>query len=212
MAENVIRNMRLKKFEREQIRKTLLNIGRKLVVTKGSDFLTARKLSEAANTSVGTIYNTFATMDEFVAAENKQTLQELYDALALVIPERNPYNTINRYADVFGSFVINNRNLWMLLYREHLFNAGRPLNAAYKKLLCKFEKLLEEQVRAMVGCLSKTERRISMQVLGMAVFALSGFLTADKEAKIRRINKENLCKVLINTYLAGLNSLKRVCR
>ena len=128
MTADVEKDLRLKKFVQKEMKSSLLKVGRDLVQKKGPDFLTARKLSEASNTSVGTIYNLFATMDNFVVAENLQTLQELYDELIAIIPSSNPYININRYADVFSNFVINNRNLWILLYKERLFNNVEKLD------------------------------------------------------------------------------------
>ena len=88
---------RLKAFAKEQIRKSLLKIGRRLVVEKGSEYLTARKLSDASNTSVGTIYNTFYSMENYIQQQNMQTLDELYAQMNLVVPQKNPFVNINRY-------------------------------------------------------------------------------------------------------------------
>ena len=203
------KDIRLKKFFREQVRQSLLKIGRKLVVEKGADFLTARKLSEAANASIGIIYNTFSNMDNFIAAQNLQTLDELYLQLSAIIPEKNPYININRYADVFANFVLNNRNLWMLLYKEQLFIKTGSLSHQYRRNIYRFEKLLSAQLVQMFGTLSNAERKISIQVLGLSLFAVSGFMAAEGK-KLRKVNKNNLCLLLLNTYLAGLQSLKKV--
>ena len=113
MIQEQTKNQRLRKFVKEQVRASLLKIGRRLVVDKGAEFLTARKLSDASNTSIGTIYNTFATMERFIAEENMQTLDELYAEMSAIIPDKNPYLNIHRYADVFSAFVLNNKNLWI---------------------------------------------------------------------------------------------------
>ena len=210
MTQEQTKNQRLKKFVKEQVKTSLLKIGRRLVIEKGAEFLTARKLSGASNTSIGTIYNTFATMERFIAEENMQTLDELYAEMSAIIPDKNPYLNINRYADVFSAFVLNNKNLWILLYREHLFNASQPLSASYLRRIYKIEALFETQVTLMFGALSKAERRTSLQVLGMAIFCLSGFLVTEPTGKLRKLNKANICKLLLNTYLAGLDGLKKV--
>ena len=62
---------------KENIRPSLLSAGCRLVEEKGAEYLTARKLSEASGYSVGTIYNQFANMDEFICALNLETLREL---------------------------------------------------------------------------------------------------------------------------------------
>ena len=209
MTEDRAKNLRLKNFVREQVREALLKTGRKLVVEKRAEFLTARKLSEASNTSVGTIYNTFATMEDFICAENVITLKELAAALKVIIPEENPYINLNRYADVFSSFVGNNRNLWMLLYREQLLTPAGSKTYAYKRQICRIEALVDLQAQMMFGKLNKAERRTALRVLEMSLFAVSGFLTGESAAQIRGVNKDNICKLLLNTYLAGLASLKR---
>ena len=58
--------------KKDNIRAALLAKGRELVSEKGPEFLTARKLSEASGYSVGTIYNQFAGMDDFICAQNIQ--------------------------------------------------------------------------------------------------------------------------------------------
>jgi len=70
MIESADKNLRLKNFVRDQVRQSLIKIGRRLVVEKGPDYLTARKLSQASNTSIGLIYNTFGTMDNFITEIN----------------------------------------------------------------------------------------------------------------------------------------------
>ena len=53
---------------KDNIREYLIAKGRGLVTAQGAAFLTARKLAEASGCSVGTIYNQFANMDNFIMA------------------------------------------------------------------------------------------------------------------------------------------------
>ena len=68
---------------KDNIRRILISKGRLLVKEKGADYLTARKLAEASAYSVGTIYNQFGTMDNFVLEQNKQTPALIPDMLHL---------------------------------------------------------------------------------------------------------------------------------
>lgn len=65
MTDMESKDAKLNAFLKEQVRTNLLNIGRKLVIEKGADYLTARKLSQASNVSVGTIYNQFSDDGKF---------------------------------------------------------------------------------------------------------------------------------------------------
>lgn len=206
------KDARLKSFLKEQVKSSLLVVGRRLVTEKGADFLTARKLSEASKISIGTIYNLFATMDHFIMAENMQTLDELYQEMTVIVPAANPYLTINRYTDVFSSFVINHPELWQLLFREHLNYRGQQWPLGYVKKMRRIEVLFERQIGLMFGKMNTAERRLAGQVLEMSLFALSGFVSGCAWDNLRQVNKQNVCKLLLNTYLAGLASLKKVTK
>lgn len=209
MENEALKDARLKAFLKDEMRRSLLAAGRRLAAEKGTEFLTARKLSEASGVSVGTIYNLFATMDAFTAAENMQTLDEVYDVLALIIPEKNPYVNLNRYCDAFSSFVINNANLWLLLYQFHLYNKPGSCAPGYLRRILRIQKLVDAQLKLMFGNLKREERRLAGQVLEMSLFALSGFLATAAWGQLRQVNKFNISKLLLNTYLAGLASLKK---
>ena len=105
---------------KDNIRRILISKGRLLVKEKGADYLTARKLAEASAYSVGTIYNQFGTMDNFVLEQNKQTLDELVRYMLKTPKGESSYQMLNRYLDAFVAFVLANRNLWFLLYNFHL--------------------------------------------------------------------------------------------
>ena len=86
---------------KDNIRKILVARGRQLVQDKGADYLTARKLEEASGYSVGTIYNQFGTMDNFVLEQNKQTLDELIRFMMRTPKGESSYQMLNRYLDAF---------------------------------------------------------------------------------------------------------------
>ncbi len=210
MSQDIRQDEKLKLFIKDQIRNNLLKIGRKLVIEKGPEYLTARKLSEASSTSVGSIYNQFATMENFIFAENIQTLDELFQTMNKLLPDSNPYLNLNRYADIFSEFVINNPHLWQLLFNMHQNAKCQEFPFTYVRKIKRIEKLFEKQIYLLLGHLQHNEKRIAGQVLTMTLFALSGFLACNTWENLRQVNKRNICKLLLNTYLAGLTSLKKV--
>ena len=116
-----------------EVRAWILEVGRKLVVEKGSEFLTARKLSEASGCSVGTIYNQFANMDNFIIEQNLQTLAELSQVLSEVMVGSDFYRYLNRAVDAYMDWIDNHKNLWLLLYDFHLRNDNKTLPRFYKR-------------------------------------------------------------------------------
>lgn len=196
-----------KNNNKAEVRKLLIDTGRKLVADWGAEFLTARKLSEASGCSVGTIYNQFGNMDNFVVEQNIITLNELSDNLLQVSGGANFYKALNRYVDVYVDWITTHKNLWFLLYDFHLRNDNKMLSKEYKKVFLKICKKPERDFDMAFRRLSAKERRAARMVLLTSLFSTSSFLLMQTTGKI---SKKNICKLLVNTYLAGLEVLKRV--
>lgn len=194
---------------KDNIREYLITKGRELVAAQGAAFLTARKLSEASGCSVGTIYNQFANMDNFIMTENLQTLDELLVCLKQLQPDSNAYKTLNRYLDGFVRFVLGNRNLWFMLYNFHLQAEAGKLPRAYLRRLVNVIEIWRPAFDDAFGDIRPEERRLAMQVLWLSLFSASSFLTTRALDNMGGVNKKTLCKLLLNTYLAGLTALKK---
>lgn len=194
---------------KDNIRNILIAKGRELVRQKGASFLTARKLSEATGYSVGTIYNQFGNMDKYIAEQNMLTLDDLYAVLAKIMPDTNPYKNLNRYVDAFAAFVLNNPHLWFLLFNFHIQSGYESFPQEYLRKLLKITNLWRREFNAVFEKLSAAERKVSLQVLWLSMFSLSSFLTLNGLDKMSKLNKKNVCKLLLNTYLAGLTVLKK---
>ncbi len=205
-----LKDIKLKAFVKDKTKEALLECGRRLVAERGVEALSARKLAQAANSSVGMIYSLFLTMDRFAAEENVITLTELYQQMSKVILADNPFNNLNRYADIFAAYVEANPNLWSLLYNRHLALNAPKSTIAEARIIKKIDILIGMQAARLIGGLSGREKRLSIKVLEMSLFALSGYLLGNKLHRESGLNRGNLCKLLMNTYIAGMASLKRM--
>ena len=193
--------------KKENIRELLLQTAQSLVEDKGAEYLTARKLSEASGCSVGTIYNQFASMDELFASLNIATLADLQTAMKRVAVGPNAYKNLNAWLDSFVSFVLANPNRWILLYNYHL--RGGHLSATYRQQIISLTQMWQKSFDAVYAHLNARKRRLARQVLWLSLFALSSFLTTKVIDNLSMVNKKNLCKLLLNTYLAGIAVLKK---
>ncbi len=205
---NDVRSEKLKQFVHGEMKKTLLKRARDLVRKKGIDELSARKLAAEANSSVGMIYNIFGTMDNLITYENVQTLQELYSQMCKVSLGNNAFNNLNRYADVLSNYIIANPNLWNLLYHRHFSSGAAKSSMAEARIIKKIDLLFCWQTAKLMGNMSVKEKRMMIKVLEMSLFGLSGYLLGNKLRESSGLNRHNLCKLLMNTYVAGLRSLR----
>src|SRR5574344_1548307 len=177
---------------KDNIREILILKGRNLVKEKGAEFLTARKLSEASGYSVGTIYNQFANMENFILVQNMLTLDELYEYLAKLIKDNNEYNNLNHYLDGFVGFVLSNPNLWFLLYRFHLQTEKDKLPMEYLRKFLRVTQIWEPSFDKTFSRINIKERKLAMQVLWLALFSMSSFLTTKAIDDFSRVNKKSV--------------------
>ncbi len=190
---------------KEEIRADLILKARELLVDKGMEFLTARKLADYSGYSVGTIYNQFKSMDNLFLEENAQTLDELYEVLLSAEMGSDVYINLNKLLEKFVEFVLNNKNLWFALYSFHFQNVVEEYDIFYLRRIVRLLLLLEKNLKKLFVKIPQKEREVSSQVLFVTVFALSSLLTSEKE--FVALDKKYVVRILFNTYLAGMSYL-----
>ncbi len=191
---------------KEEIHLKLITSGRELVKNKGLDFLTARKLSEASGCSIGTIYNQFSSMDDFVAEQNEITLKDLAEKLYKAEYKSDSYYNLNMMIEIFANFVANNKELWMLLYNFHLNKKDYKLPMSYKKRLFKLFGLTTDNFGRLFPRLSRSRCKVMKNVLESGLFGLSALLAA---GSVDVQSGKNMCRILVNTFLAGVTLLEK---
>lgn len=196
-------------MKKQEIHNKLLEVGRSLVIEKGCDFLTARKLADASQSSVGTIYNQFSNMDNFILEQNLITLDEIQQRLLQKKFGPDSYKNINLCLDGFVDYVTTHTNLWFLLYNFHLKTPYASLPKNYLRKLLEINQIWQSFFDEIFSRLSPNKKRVSKEVLWVSVFALSALLTTNTLTGMAKVNKKNICRLLLNTYLAGLRSLKK---
>lgn len=194
---------------KDSVRQRLIITGRQLVKEKGLEFLTARKLSDASSCSIGTIYNQFGGMSDFIAEQNMLTLDELITYLSYIPSGKSSYQNLNNYVDCFVEFVQSNRQLWFLLYDFHLKNSDYKLSIAYKRRLVRLSLFVANEMFLSLRLVARRRIKLSAQVLNLTLMALSSLLASNFLQNMSLVNKNNLCKLVLNTYLAGIMVLNK---
>lgn len=194
-------------MEKDNIQNQLIQIGRKIVSQKSVSALTARKLAEAANCSVGAIYNQFGNMDNYVLVQNYLTLDELSKKFGTLQKNENPFVDMNKFLQTFVDFVLENNNLWFMLYNFHLNNTKR-FSFYYLRKVASLVKIVNAYIEKIVPNMETPERLVSAQVLWLTLFSMSAFLTNESIEGFSKVNKSSICRLLLNTYIAGLTVLE----
>ena len=194
-------------MEKDNIQNQLIQIGRKIIKEKGATSLTARKLAEASGYSVGAIYNQFSNMDNYILVQNYLTLDELSVKLCAKAKSENPFADINIFLQIFVNFVLENNNLWFMLYNYHL-NNSRSFSFYYVRKVASLIRIVNAHIEKIVPKMEAPERLVSAQILWLALFSMSAFLTNESLSGFSKVNKSSICKLLLDTYISGLTILE----
>jgi len=189
---------------KDTIQDILIKKGRELALKNGASALTARKLSELSGYSVGTIYNQFGNMEGYILLQNYITLEDLFIFMNKVPENDNPYILLNSYLDAFITYVLNNKNFWSLLFDFHLKNSSKTLSGIYLRKIYMILRLLNKPFGDLCQLKSKKERNLLLNTLWTALFSLSSFLATNQSPNYTLANKKIICKIFLNTYLAGV--------
>lgn len=195
-------------MNKDEIQEKLIETGRQMIRNQGAAALTARKLSEASGYSVGTIYNQFGNMDNYILVQNYLTLTDLIECL------RNTkgdfaYDQINAYADTFSRFVLENKNFWFVLFNFHLTQSSRAFSITYLRRISMILTMFEKEFKTLYPTLKVEKRHAGVQVLWITLFALSSLLTTDSINAYSKLEPTKITKFLIGTYLTGLKVLEK---
>ncbi len=194
---------------KDNIHQKLIATGRDLVKSKGVEFLTARKLSEASGCSIGTIYNQFASMDDFIAEQNELTMLEMIESFDSVKTTADSFKNLNLYIDTFSNYILNNREIWSLLYNFHLNNKEYKFSIGYKRLMLKLSGYCYDDFNKLFLHLDKKRSKLMREALVLGLFAISSLLSTTILDNRNKINKNNICRIFSNTFLAGITLLER---
>lgn len=195
-------------MEKDELQNFLINIGRSMVQENGTDALTVRKLAEASKCSVGAIYNQFSNMDNYIVIQNCITLDELHSALSKVKRSNNVFIDMNNYLQTFVDYVLDNKNLWYMLYTFHLKHNKYRYSSFYLRKIIKIVRIVNELLKDATPRVERPERLLSAQVLWLTMFSLSALLTKDILDSFSKINRRNLCEIVLNTFVAGMTVLE----
>ncbi|MBP5616046.1 MAG: TetR/AcrR family transcriptional regulator [Alphaproteobacteria bacterium] len=195
-------------MNKDEIQEKLIETGRKMVREQGPSALTARKLSEASGYSVGTIYNQFGNMDNYILVQNYLTLTDLLQCLHETTADF-AYDRINAYADTFVRFVMENKNFWFVMFNFHLTQSSRAFSITYLRRVSTILTMFEKEFKELYPALKVEKRHAGVQVLWITLFALSSLLTTDSINAYSKLEPAKITKFLIGTYLTGLKVLEK---
>src|SRR6478609_8549563 len=190
---------RAKKTKRRSL---MLQIARGIISAKGLRELKVRDVAEAADCSIGSVYNEFGDFDGLILTVNRETVQAL-TARLVAVPVEDPVRQLHGLAETYLAFAADHANLLRALF-EHRMEDDRPFPEDILLMVMQAFALMHEPlVRLLPG---RTPEEVAL-LARMMFSAVHGIISLGLEERMVAVPPEKLRHQLaqfVDTHLAGL--------
>jgi AcrR family transcriptional regulator len=188
-----------KKLKRRAL---MLETARQIISAKGLRSLKVRDVAEAADCSIGSVYNEFGDFDGLILTVNRETVQALSAQLAAV-PSDDPVRQLHGLAETYLAYFTAHANLLRSLY-EHRMEDDRPFPEDILLMVMRTFALMHDPLVRLMPKADPAE--IALQAR-MMFSAAHGIISLGLEERMVAVPPEQLRQQLaqfVDTYLAGL--------
>jgi len=180
----------------------LLEIARGLIEANGLRSLKVRDVAEAADCSIGSVYNEFGDFDGLILTVNRETVQAL-TARLVAGPAEDAIRQLHGLAATYLDFATEHANLLRSLF-EHRMEEDRPFPEDILIMVMQAFALMHEPlVRLMPG---KDPAEVAL-LSRMMFSAVHGIISLGLEERMVAVPPEKLRQQVaqfVDTHLAGL--------
>src|SRR5215469_10410245 len=114
----------LREQKKSRRRVLMIETARSIIASKGLKSLKVRDVAEAADCSIGSVYNEFGDFDGLILTVNRETVEAL-TARLIAVPKEDPIHQLHGLAATYLAFFTEHANLLRSLY-EHRMEDDRP--------------------------------------------------------------------------------------
>ena len=180
----------------------MLQIARGIISAKGLRELKVRDVAEAADCSIGSVYNEFGDFDGLILTVNRETVQAL-TARLVVVGDEDPVRQLHGLAATYLAFASEHANLLRSLF-EHRMENDRPFPEDSLIMVMQAFALMHDPLVRLMPDRDSTDIALQARMMFSAVH---GIISLGLEERMVAVPPEHLRRQLaqfVDTYLAGL--------
>ena len=203
---NIVQEESLREQKKGRRRALILEIARGLIASKGLKSLKVRDVAEAADCSIGSVYNEFGDFDGVILTVNRETVQAL-TARLIAVPKDDPVSQLHGLAATYVDFATEHANLLRSLF-EHRMEEDRPFPDDILITVMDAFRLMHEPLVLLMPDRDPNEVALLSRMMFSAVH---GIISLGLEERMLAVPPESLRQQLaqfVDTHLRGLGILK----
>jgi AcrR family transcriptional regulator len=188
---------------REEIREMALEAAENIVVEKGFEGLSARKVAKAIGYTVGTLYLVFENIDDLILQINARTLDRLYGEMAETRAAADDgRDRLLQLGQVYIRFADEDTHRWSMIF-EHRLAEGRELPDWYRENIARMFGIVEEALIPLAVGRAPREVAQAARVIWGGVHGICILAVGDRLGIAGVDSVQDLSSSLISNYLAG---------
>jgi AcrR family transcriptional regulator len=199
---NIVQEESLREQKKGRRRALMLEIARGIIAAKGLRALKVRDVADAADCSIGSVYNEFSDFDGLILTVNRETV-EVLTARLIAVPSDDPVRQLHGLAATYLEFFMEHANLLRSLY-EHRMEDDRPFPEDILHMVMQAFALMHDPLVRLLPDRPATE----IAMLARLMFsATHGIISLGLEERMVAVPPENLRQQVaqfVDTHLAGL--------
>jgi AcrR family transcriptional regulator len=199
---NNVQEESLRDRKKTRRRALILNIARGIIASKGLRSLKVRDVAEAADCSIGSVYNEFGDFDGLILTVNRETVQALTVRLRAVTAA-DSIRQLHGLAATYLAFASEHANLLRSLF-EHRMEGDRPFPEDILIMVMQAFALMHDPLVRLMP--DRDPKEIALQAR-MMFSAVHGIISLGLEERMVAVPPEKLRQQVaqfVDTYLAGL--------
>ncbi|MEH2559913.1 AcrR family transcriptional regulator [Bradyrhizobium algeriense] len=180
----------------------MIEIARGSIAANGLRSLKVRDVAEAADCSIGSVYNEFGDFDGLILTVNRETVRAL-TARLVAVPADDPVRQLHGLAESYLTFATDHANLLRSLF-EHRMEGDRPFPEDILLMVMQAFALMHEP---LVRLLPDRDPEEVALLARMMFSAVHGIISLGLEERMVAVPPEKLRQQLaqfVDTHLAGL--------
>ena len=202
---NNVQEESLRGQKKSKRRALMLGIARDIIASKGLRLLKVRDVAEAADCSIGSVYNEFGDFDGLILAVNRETVLALTDRLTAV-PEDDPIRQLRGLAVTYLEFFSEHANLLRSLY-EHRMEDDRPFPEDMLLMVMRAFALMHQP---LIRLLPDRDPKDIAMLARLMFSAVHGIISLGLEERMVAVPPDSLRQQVaqfVDTHLIGLGVL-----
>lgn len=188
---------------REQLKEMAINAGLETIVNGGLSAFSARKVAKQIGYTVGTLYNIFKDLDDFIIQINLSTL---HDLSAAIIPKNskniNPEQELINIGKHYINFAFHNFNRWNALFLHQVPNDRRLPNENYAYILQLHNYLVKTMLK--IAPFKQEEAEINAKILWSSIHGICMLGITQKLELISDGSLQLMAETLVKNQLIGM--------